>query len=595
MPDFKNLSAKYRAAIAVLIAGAVWVIAPAATAADVPAVEATDGASELRDPRARDAAQAPVRGPVWLEHSASFRLRSDLLVGGDLGNGSSGIPEPLANSAINSDVGDSDILAWAAIRLRYMATIHVGQPWSIHIGLDALDNLVLGSTHVNAGGDFAHGLFTDSQAPPTAGFNSWQDAFRIRQAYGRWKVLNFLDLRFGRIPQNYGMGVWRQFDDCADCDFGTSVDGVRASVLLGGFEIEAGWEAAAVGVTTELPGVPGQPKDLGPEDDVHTWTVSLGRRDFAVGADEGSHLTPWEQGAWLIDWQAWAAITTQTLSSSEPDLADLPIDCQPVSQSPTGQIALEPSRPGSQNHCWRMIPRNTTLYRPGAWFRARWRPDFRSSLRLEVELQALIGDIGNTQRREELEDTDKELRGFGGAFEAEYKRDRLAVGFDFGFATGDDRRYLGVLDGQNIVVRDDAIYLDDEGTNVRDNPVVTSFWFHRDYHVDLILFRQVIGTVTNAVYMKPWVAYTLLDTDDLKLHARFDLLYAAAARPEGTPGNGNHWGVEMDASVAMELPAGFGLNLATGLLIPLDALDDPTTGASPNPAFALRLMATWRY
>jgi hypothetical protein len=154
---------------------------------------------------------------------------------------------------------------------------------------------------------------------------------------------------------------------------------------------------------------------------------------------------------------------------------------------------------------------------------------------------------------------------------------------------------LGVLDGQSVSVPDDALYLDDASRAIRHNRTITSFWFHRDYHVDLILFRQVIGTVTNAIYVRPWISYTLLESDSLRLGARFDLLYAAAANPAGTPGNGRHWGVEMDGSVWLDMPYGFGITLNTGLLVPLDALDDPSTGQAASPAFAFRGVFSWRY
>jgi uncharacterized protein (TIGR04551 family) len=390
------------------------------------------------------------------------------------------------------------------------------------------------------------------------------------------------------MPEQYALGVWRQAGLCPDCDFGTYVDGVQAGLDLLGFRVEVGWEASATGATTELPGVPGQPMNIGLSDDVTTWTIRFGRNGLTAGADPNSSLSPEEQGAWIFDWSIHASITDQTSDTTAQDLTEVGADCPALYEGSTGLVALPYS-------CWRAIPRNASIYRPGAWLRAKWHPDPISSLRIEFEFSTLIGDIGNTQRDGTLKDTDKDLRGFGAALEFEYGWDRLKTGLDFGFATGDDGDFLGVLDGQNVTIPDDALYLDDTSASVRDNKTITSFWFHRDYHVDLILFRQVIGTVTNAVYIRPWVSYELLETDSLRFGARFDFLYAAAANPQGTPGDGAHWGVEMDASTWLDLPHGFGLSLHAGLLVPLDALDDRLTGESPNPVFAFRGLMSWRY
>ena len=290
---------------------------------------------------------------------------------------------------------------------------------------------------------------------------------------------------------------------------------------------------------------------------------------------------------WVFDWSIYASITNQAMDSSDQNLSLLSSTCEVLEEGVNGVVALPYS-------CWRLIPRQAAIYRPGGWFKAIWRRSALSTLRLEVEISAMIGDIENTQNAAEYMDSSKSILGFGGALELEYQSDRLKTGVDIGFATGDDGDYLGVSQGQNVSVPDE-LYLDDSSEKVRNNETISSFWFHRDYHVDLLLFRQVIGTVTNALYVRPWVAYTLLQTESFELGARFDALYAAAMNPEGTPGKGEHWGVELDASLWLDMPHGFGLAIHTGLLLPLDALNDRVTGLAPGVAFAGRAILSWRY
>ena len=354
-------------------------------------------------------------------------------------------------------------------------------------------------------------------------------------------------------------------------------------------------EATAIGATTELPGWPGQPKDLGEPDDVQTFTVRFLSEGWRLDAGEvsgaGDPVTD-DIGrplGWVLDWGLFSSFTIQDLSSSEVASNDLPTDCQPEAETASGQLAV-PWR------CWRLYPRRAFFWRPSAWLRTTWRPDVLHELRLEVEAAALYGDVDELQRFDELEDTAKDFRGFGGALEVEYTMPGWRFGLDFGFATGDDGRYLGVNDGQNVVEPDDGLYEDNE--NVRNNRVVTSFWFHRDYRLDLILFRQILGAVTNTVYVKPWVEGTLLDTGETRLTASFDLLYAAAANPQGTPGRGSHYGVELDADVTLEMPYGFDASLTAGVLLPLDALDGRDElghRVAAEPAFALRGLLSWRY
>ena len=531
-----------------------------------------------------------VEAPVWVEHTASFRIRPELILGGDLGNGMSPIPVPLSRLAVNDAIDPSSVLAWASMRLHYGATIHIGKPWSIHVGLDALDNLVLGSTHVNAGGDFAEGLWREAQAPLKRGVNSFQDALAVRFAFAQWRILEIVTLRAGRMPDPVGMGIWRQDGRCPDCDFGTYSDGLRLSGSFAGFRLHVGWEATASGATSELPGVPGHALNLDLSDDVTTWHLAFGRTDALT--EDGPEISEPEVlpeiGQWKVDWRLHAAISEQRNSTSVQSDTGMPADCSPIYEGPNGFKALT-------NDCWRLFPRGIKSYRPGFWLRAQWRPERSSMLRIELEISSLIAEIGNSQQDPKfvaLQDGAKNVHSAGAALEIDYRHERLSVGLDSGFAMGDDARYLGVYDGQNLVAVGDGNVND---ARVLADRTLTSFWFHRDYHVDLILFRQIIGTVTNAIYVKPWISYRLLDTDSLRVGARLDVMYARAFEPKGTPGGGEHWGVESDLKVFMELPHKIGLSVDAGVFVPLDALNNPDTGARPDPTFALRGLATWRF
>ena len=47
--------------------------------------------------------------------------------------------------------------------------------------------------------------------------------------------------------------------------------------------------------------------------------------------------------------------------------------------------------------------------------------------------------------------------------------------------------------------------LDGPQANLPRDHTVDNFRFHPDYHIDQILFREIIGTVTDAIYVRPHV------------------------------------------------------------------------------------------
>lgn len=540
-------------------------------------------------PEAKRSDDLPRQGAVSFTHRGVFRFRPELLLGGDLGTGTSGVPAPIgATAGVDAD---ASALTWASLRLRYEAGIHVGPDISVHVGLDAFDNLVLGSTHENAGGDLSLGLLRDAQAPPSSGRYGWRDALSVRQAWARWMAIDTFDIRAGRMVDHFGLGLQRNGGDCSDCDFGTVVDRVSLGFGISGFRLDAAWEFTAVGVTSEQAlaverQAGGQPKELGLADDVTTYAFKAGQYPVSAAERAERQAQLDERREWAIDWSVFAAFTDQTASSLEQPV-DNSVECG-------AQEVLANGQPVVDYACVRLVRRDAFFVRPGFWLRAERRPSLLETIRIEVEGAALVGSIARPQRLLEADPQEsKDFMGFGFAAELEYKSDRTSFGLDFGLATGDDGPFVGVLDGSNVVDPDDDGYATNDA--IRNNRTITSFAFHRDYRVDLILFRQVLGAVTNALYVKPWIAHELLTTEAFALSARLDVLYAAAMRPTGTPGGGDHWGVEFDARIGLEMRNGLSVALTAGLLVPLDALENPVTGESPDPSFALRAIVDWRF
>jgi uncharacterized protein (TIGR04551 family) len=118
---------------------------------------------------------------------------------------------------------------------------------------------------------------------------------------------------------------------------------------------------------------------------------------------------------------------------------------------------------------------------------------------------------------------------------------------------------------------------------------IRDFKFSPDYHVDSILFRNILGTVTNAIYAKPAISYwfDLQKSRQLGLSASF--VYSLAQVPVSTPGNELGYGLEMDLGLSYRNTAeGFYAGMTWGVLWPFGALNRPqpiyTTSAADATA-----------
>ena len=127
------------------------------------------------------------------------------------------------------------------------------------------------------------------------------------------------------------------------------------------------------------------------------------------------------------------------------------------------------------------------------------------------------------------------------ACELRLYRDAFFVGFETGGATGDQ-------------AEDPGQYLNYRWQFVQQplgDHAITDFKFSPEYHIDEILFRQIMGTVTNAIYFKPQASYWF-DLGGAGSRHRGRVIYSMAQVPVSTPGNALGYGIEMN--VERQLP-----------------------------------------
>ncbi len=179
---------------------------------------------------------------------------------------------------------------------------------------------------------------------------------------------------------------------------------------------------------------------------------------------------------------------------------------------------------------------------------------------------------------------------FGGAIETEFG-DRswpVAFGIDAGFASGDPAPGFGAFPEPYDSPAEPGDLDGPQSDPPRDNRV-DNFRFHPDYRVDQILFREIIGTVTDATYLRPHVTWRIGEWGPGQLTAHTAAIASWAIEPTSTPGQQRALGLEINPSIRYESYGNFSLGIDHGVLFPFAGLDNPDEGLSATPAQMVRL------
>ncbi|WP_434418673.1 hypothetical protein [Nannocystis pusilla] len=192
-----------------------------------------------------------------------------------------------------------------------------------------------------------------------------------------------------------------------------------------------------------------------------------------------------------------------------------------------------------------LIRRRALVFTPDVWFRVNWK-----TLRVELEGAAVLGrfnEINDSSAFDASQGNDRDdvytikdttdmgrrwLTQFGYALEFKYGlfKDKFHLGLDHGFASGDnDPRFR---------------YNTPWNSNL-DDRTWSKFRFNPAYFSDLLLFRELLGTASNAAYFKPWLAFYFFDNN---FSGRLDIEYAVAPQRTNTWGNKANYGLEIDAA-----------------------------------------------
>ena len=481
--------------------------------------------------------------------SGTFRLRVEGLYNLDLDRG----PTPSGQLLFPVPVSDpkGQWLSDADMRLQTDLAFYAPfQMVAVKARLDVPDNLVLGGT--------------PDSIPSASTTQLPVAAIRIRRVYGE-ALTPIGVLAAGRMGSHWGLGILTNGGDCADCDSGDAADRIAFITPIGGLIWAASFDFSATGPLQSRK-IPTRQVDVDPTADVRTVTFAALRYkdDAARERRRKAGKTTFEAGAYISHrWQN----------------NDVPIDYLPVAQ-PIPVTAAQVMMRGYHATAF-----DTWMRLTSPMFHAEFEG---AVLTATVDQTSLIPGVLSRHPAQSLQ--------FGAAMETEIgaPEDPVNGGLDVGVASGDPAPGFGVntpINGKPPKPGD----LDGAQANQPTDNRVDNFKFHPDYRIDRILFREIIGTVTDAVYLRPHVRVNIARVGPSWLTASLAGVVSFALNATSAPGLKSPLGVELDPTLAYGSKDGFGIALEHAVLFPLAGLDNPQLGLRAKPAQLIRTRLTYAF
>lgn len=538
------------------------------------------------------------RSAMWAQPTdASYTPASGEVLGPRLCTGSE-------QDRVNSDstsrqtlyACDNKTQAGANLRLRFNPEIHVSDNVRVHAQVDLFDNLALGSTPSgyrfasgNAGqevvarsGYYPVGFLDDSAVSPSASSNSFRDSIRVKRAWGEYTT-PVGELRFGRMPHHWGMGMLYNSGDRHDDDYQSTIDRIMFTTGLKPLDliVAASWDFPNEGAQgiINIPGA--QPYDLAELDDVNQYSFMIMRKKSAELQQQAL-----SRGDIVLNTGAYFIYRDQTLAND-----------QPIAGSAGGATPDADREELSKN----FSRRDAVSYTPDVWVQLLYK-----KFRFELEAAAVFGkirslEIGPDNQNDFRTNQSFLLQQFGlvAQLEQKFVEDRLRLGLSFGWGSGDPDVYNSDRTGDLLPSPNDV--------QINDRTIST-FRFHPTYRVDMILNRNILQRVQGSYFIRPSAEYDFMrDPEGLRAGGAVQAIWTRASEFVQTPGHDADLGIELNAAVYFQARdgvlndspdrmGGFYSSLQFGVLFPLAGMGylpgekvDLPAGADVSTALALRL------
>ncbi|MDH5674184.1 MAG: TIGR04551 family protein [Myxococcales bacterium] len=483
-----------------------------------------------------------------------FRPLENRAVAG--GNGPAGLA-CADESRNNNGTCDISTVRFANLRLRLSPQLNLSEDVRVKMTFDVLDNFVAGEPPASFYGA-GPGVDADGNGDPdgidtTRTFANTVDprggaglgeTVRARRAWAEVRRRDLGELRFGRMPQHWGLGMLYNAGNGLDDDLSTDVDRLMGITNLFGLYLTASYDFLAEGLFD--PADPVRPLEQSQLDDLDQATFSLSRRHTAEELAKAN-----ERGDLVLNGGLQLTIRDQASLYALPASPD---------DSPLVEV-------------------EASTYTTDLWALLRYR-----FLRVELEAAWTTGSMNDIVGGSGKLDIDQ----FGYALETEIRLvdDKLGLYLDHGLATGDED-----VEG----LSSDADFVSQVGGD--GNRTISTFRFHPSYRVDLILWRNIMRQVTGAMYFKPGISYDFIRGNFGQVFgARLDVLYSRATAPLQTWGNDADLGIELNGTLYFrtedgpDLVDGYHTKLQYGVLFPMRGLGYDHADLDLDTAQTLRLL-----
>ncbi|APR99813.1 hypothetical protein BCY86_03315 [Pajaroellobacter abortibovis] len=473
--------------------------------------------------------------PIF-EFHGYFRVRTEYLNNFSLGrhdspgdpNNPNLWPQPLDNSYEQTSGNERAValcdpdnaschtpVQWGAnMRFRINPELHISDNLRILSQIDALDNLVLGSTpdtrisrarlspqeqqRVNPYASQTWQVST--QGPPLS-----RSSIDVKRMWAEY-VSPIGQLRFGRMPFHWGLGMIYNAGDGVDSDWQTTYDRIQFISAIKPLDLYGGlsWDfmdaGAIYGSPYDVYG--GIPYDTSRLDNVN-------QTSFFIAKKQGPELQRLALAKGKLVTNAGLMFLYRNQFLSYP---------------------IIPPGPSSPNNGLERV--GAYWLNPDVWLQLLWQ-----KLRFEAEFTTLWGSVEKTPDLEDRNNPVK-IRQWGLATQTEFRamEEKLRLNFGFGWASGDPwaRTLNPSSSGWQGPLNDGR------------GPLST-FRFHPDYRVDLIFFRRILSRIEGAYYFRPSIDYDFMrHPDGQKLGGGAAFIWSRASEFVQTPGHKRDLGAELD-------------------------------------------------
>lgn len=512
-----------------------------------------------------------------------LRARPDLLYRFDMGRGNDQAGYSLFPRSPNS-LNDRT-QAGVNGRFRLEPTINVSEEIRIRSQIDMLDNLVWGSTP-----DYAYSrsydnryysdrnefsIFSMSQTTQRSGINSVQDSIAVKRVWGEVSTPVGI-LRFGRMPSHWGLGMLYNDGSGIDNDYGDTVDRVSFTAEpLPHFYITPMVDFNVTGRTSQRTLEGGQPYDLSLADNGNSYNIAIQWKDT-----DQERLAKLNTDQLVFNAGVHFSYRTQRYDDPATAAASLTQTSTTTGVNTPGSTPTEGTSQSTSNAGF--LLRRAELFIPDVWLKLE-RKDFR----IEAEAGAILGSMQGHSTTVNTTDANSQalyVYQVGGVLQGEYKllNGDLEIGGEIGFASGDKAPGFGNYprrSGSSASSPGATELGDTDGpqykcvngcTGPGNDNEITNFRFNKDYRVDMILYREILGGVTDSFYVKPKVKYRIVQGFEAFVAG----IYSRAIFADSAPGAlfkdaDANLGIELNGGVRYETEDGFFGQVQYGILFPL--------------------------